>query len=223
MTTTPPESNVPAEASPSKKKALRKLLIPIVILSAVIVLLGASSLMIWAVTIKHSENVVVRQLSNWLPIPAAKVGDTTLLYRDFLKARVTLKTFLKSEAAKKQGMPGELDAALEGNILEKMIAEAALEELAATKNVTVSEEELRAKFADIITAVSSTTPDVGLYLLQNFGWNEEDFRQEVLRPALLEQQLAIIMAGESSDDPNALGVYMEGRMKAADVVRYLKF
>ena len=40
-------------------------------------------------------------------------------------------------------------------------------------------------------AASTTTPDVGVYLLKNFGWDEENFRQEVLKPALLEQHVGV--------------------------------
>lgn len=189
----------------------------------IIGLLGLTAGVTWAVSVKHSQHAVIRKMADVLPIPAAKLGEKKLLYRDFLRARDTLRTFLSSSAAKEQEIQVPLDAALEKNVLEKMLTQAALEELAAQKNVTVSDTELRQTFSEVIAAASSTTPDVSVYLLENFGWNEEDFRQQVLRPALLEERLAVALRDEQQGDPNALGMYLEKRLQEEDVVRYLRF
>lgn len=195
----------------------------VITLLVVLILVGLSAGTAWAIFVKKSGHPIVRGLSNALPIPAAKLGDRTIYYRDYVKSRDTLRVFLASPAAKEQNLSLTLDAALESNVLEKLIHEAALEELAANRNISVGDEELRAFFADVIASASSTTPDVGLYLLQNFGWNEEDFRQNVLKPALLEQKLGVELANASEGDPNALAIYLEERLQRKDVVRYLRF
>ncbi|MEK7655865.1 MAG: hypothetical protein AAB386_04265, partial [Patescibacteria group bacterium] len=60
-------------------------------------------------------------------------------------------------------------------------------------------------------------------LLKNFGWDEENFRQEVLKPALLEQHVGAALAQEKQGDLNALQTYMTERLAKPDVVRYLRF
>lgn len=200
--------------------------LPVLIIAGVLCLLvlaSAGAALTWEVYIKHSDGVFIRKTAEILPITAAKIGKRKILYRDFLKSKDTLRTFLASPAAKEQDISVPLDQALEKNILEKLVNQAALEELAEQKNITVSDEELRAFFTDVISAASSTTPDVGVYLLENFGWDEEDFRQNVLKPSLLEQRLAVRMAEENNGDGSALATYMEKRLQEKDVVRYLKF
>ena len=186
-------------------------------------LVGSAAAASWAIMVKHSEAPVIRSLTNALPIPAARLGATTIYYRDFLKARDTLRVFLASPAAKDQpGLPQAMDATLEQNVLDKLLNQAALEELARQKNVSISDTELRQYFTDVISAASSTTPDVGVYLLQNYGWSEEDFRQNVLKPALLEEKLGVEMQKENNGDASALATYLDKRMKQKDVVKYLR-
>lgn len=205
------------------KKFITRFIIPIIAGSiGLILILAVSVSMVWAVTIKHSESAIVRKLSQALPIPAAKIGSRRLYYRDFLKARDTMRVFIKSDAAKDQGLNSNMDQTLESNIIEKMLTQAALEELAAKNNVSVSDEELRGNFAEVVAAASSTTPDIGLYLLQNFGWTEEDFRQQILKPAMLEQRLFTILQKEDPSE-EALRNKIVARLKEGDVVRYLKF
>ncbi|MBU0540105.1 SurA N-terminal domain-containing protein [Patescibacteria group bacterium] len=209
--------------SDEKKKRVPLLVLIIAGVLCLLVLASAGAAFTWEVYVKHSEGVFIRKTAEILPITAAKVGSKKVLFRDFLKSKDTLRTFLNSPAAKEQNIGVPWDATLEKNVLEKLVSQAALEELAEQKDVTVSDEELRAFFADVISAVSSTTPDVGVYLLENYGWNEEDFRQNVLKPSLLEQRLATKMAEENNGDESALATYMEKRLQEKDVVRYLKF
>ena len=215
-------AEVGGEAKPLKKgsKKMGAVVTAIVLL---LVIVGGVAGVMWEVTVKHASGAAIRKISELLPIPAARVGGKTILYREYLKSRDTLITFLNSDAAKTQGINTKLDTDMEKNVLEKLVNQAALEELAEQKKITVNDEELRAFFADVVAAASTTTPDVGVYLLKNFGWDEENFRQEVLKPALLEQHVGIALAQEKQGDPNALQTYMTDRLSKPDVVRYLRF
>jgi len=216
-----------APTKPFKKRTVsspKRLFIGIgVVVLILILLLGTLATGAWMIYIKHSDAGFIRALANRFPIPAARVGSRTIYYRDYLHTHDTLKTFLASPAAKAQNLQVPLDESLEKNILEKLVNEAALEELADQKHVTVTDEQLREYFSQVISSVSSTTPDVGVYLLQNFGWNEEDFRQQVLKESLLEQQLGEEMAKENNGDTQALANYMDKRLQQKDIVRYLRF
>lgn len=197
--------------------------ITIAIGSLFLLLLGGTAFMAWQIFVKRSDAGYVRSISSALPIPAARLGSRVVLYRDFLNSRETLKTFLASPAAKEQEMNVPFDANLERNALEKLLVQEALEEIAEERQIVVTEEELRQYFTEVLSAASSTTPDVGSFLLQNFGWNEEDFRQQVLRPALLEQKISADLAQEAGAESDALNRRVAARMEQADVVRYLRF
>lgn len=176
-----------------------------------------------AIYYKHSDSPSIRWLSRVLPIPAARVGRTSVLYRDYLKQHDALKHFLASPAAKAQQLNLALNADLEKNILEKLVAQQVLEQAASDRRVTVTDDDVRQSFTQVVAMASSTTPDVGVYLWDNFGWNEEDFRQSVVRPALLEEKLTKIMSNENQGDPGVLSAYMDKQLASKEVVRYLRF
>jgi hypothetical protein len=201
----------------------KKFFIILGVLIAALLVLGGIAAIGSAVFVARSDHAVIRQISGRLPIPAARLGQKTILYRDFLAERDTVKFFLNSEAAKEQGVDTAFDVSTEKNLLEKMLQDAALEELAEQKNITVTEEELRSFFAEVVLTAASTTADIGSYLLKNFGWSEEDFRQQVLRLDILGQRLAAELAKDKPDDPNALAAYLSERLQREDVVRYLRF
>jgi hypothetical protein len=213
--------SVSKTSAPADRRRVLFLIVGAVVI--VLALLGSIALASWSIFVKRSDGPAVRAITNALPVPAARLGSRTVLYRDFVHSRDTLKTFLASPAAQQEGMATPFDANLEKNALEKLLVQEALEELAAERNVTVTEEELRQYYSEVLSATSSTTPDVGKYLLETFGWNEEDFRQQVLRPALLEQRLSLQLTEEQAEDPNALATYMDARLKKEDVVRYVRF
>lgn len=217
------ESSVPSPVAPASKGSRSKMGLVIGIFAAILLVAGTGAGLVYSVYAKRSGGPVVRAVTSVLPLPAGRVGSRTILYRDFLKNRDTLERFLKSPAAAAQQLAVPLDATLEKNVLEKMMHETALNELANEKNVNVSDDELRKYFTDVVAQASSTTPDIGVYLLDNFGWSEEDFRQNVLRPALLEEKLGTTIATEKQGDPNALSAYLEERLARKDVTRYLKF
>jgi hypothetical protein len=193
------------------------------LLLILIIPLATGSVFAYAIFVRHSDQSLVRNIATIFPVPAARVGHRTILYRDYLKDRDTARLFLASPVAKEQNVALPSPQEVDRNLLEKLITQTALEELAEQRHVAISEEDLRAFFADVVLAASGTTPDVGVFLLKNFGWDEADFRLKVLRPALLESRLQDALAKEQNGDQQALGVYLDQRMKASDVVRYLRF
>lgn len=218
-----PESINPAPDTGEKPKS-RGIIVGIVVAAvAVVAILCAGVGVSYEIFAKRSENGAIRWIANVLPIPAAKVGNRTVLYRDYLESLDTVRIFVNSPAAKEQKLDLTVDAALEKNVLEKLVRQAALEEMAAAKGVAVTDPELRAFFTDVVAAASGTTSDIGVYLLENYGWNEEDFRQNVLRPALIEQRLTEKYSQDNQGDAAAFTTAVEARLKQSDVVRYLRF
>ncbi|MFH1078177.1 MAG: SurA N-terminal domain-containing protein [Patescibacteria group bacterium] len=220
---TPPSPTPSTSAAPSVSRRKTMIIVGVAVAVVLIAVLGLGVAVSSAVFASRSDSGLIRGLSSILPIPAAKVGSRTVLYRDFLKTCDTVKAFIASDAAKEQGLNVPFDATLEKNAFEKLIRQAAIEEFAAETGIEVTDAELRAFFTDVVAAASSTTPDVGVYLLENFGWNEEDFRQNVLKPALLEQRVGTKLTEEAEGDTMAFTAWLEERLAKPDVVRYVRF
>ncbi len=201
-----------------------KLIILFVALGAVIVLAAAGGLLTYEVYYKVNDSAVVRGVAGLFGLPAAKVGSRQVSYAKFLMTRDAVKRFVNSEAGKEVGATMPPENALNKNILERLVRQEMIQEIADQKKLAVTDDEVKAIFADVVkAAASSTTPDISQYLWNNYGWNEENFRQEVLRPALLEQKLANEMAKEKQGDQNALETELAARALKPDVVYYLKF
>jgi hypothetical protein len=197
-----------------------------IILVVVLVLLGVlggTAALGWEIYVKRSESPMIRKITEMLPIPAARLGSRVVLYRDFVHSRDTLRKFLASPAAKDEGLNVAFDETLEQNALEKLLVQQALEEIAEQKKVSVTDDELRQYYSEVLATTSSTTQDPSQYLLDNFGWDEEDFRQNVLRPALIEQKLTLAFGEENATDTDALNRAVAARMEQKDVVRYVRF
>ena len=186
-----------------------------------ILVLGAVTATTWSIFVNRSENAVVRTISKTFPIPAAKLGDRTVLYRDYIDARDTMRIFLASDAAKEQGIAVPFDQTLEQNVLERLLHEQALYEIAEQYEVQVTDAELRSFFSEVTAAATSTAPDISVYLLQTYGWDEETFRQKVLRPALMEQKVSIEVTKQNP--ASSLPILIVERIAQDDVKRYVRF
>lgn len=198
--------------------------IAVAALFVVITAVGTAAGTAWAMYVKHSDSMTVRRIASAFSIPAARVGDRTVSYLDYLSAKETMRIFLASEAAAQQGISIPFDQELEKNIFEKLINEAALFDVAEARGIDVADSELRAFYADVVQAASGTTSDIGQYLLDTYGWDEETFRQRVLRVALTEEKLTASFAGDgASVDPAAVATAIRERLDRDDVKRYLRF
>lgn len=193
-------------------------------LGLLLVLVSAIGLMLYGVYFKVNASGPVRVMARVLNLPAARVGSQTVSYDRFLMTRDAVVMFINSEAGQEVGayMPSEKE--LNDNILERLIRQAMIADLSGQKNIFVKNEQVDLVFEDVKSAAaSSTTPDVGEYLWKNYGWQEADFKEGVLRPGLLEQALATAMSQESGGNQYALEQALAAKREESDVVVYLRF
>ena len=187
-----------------------------------LVILGLIASAMYGIYFKTKDDATTRFVANVLSLPAARVGSKRISYSRFLRTRDAVRRYLSSPAGQADVAVMPTEQELNNSIIENLIQQEMVKEIAAEKNITVSDDDVRAIFADVVSeAASSTTPDVAQYLYDNYGWNEEDFRQEVLRPALLDQNVAIQLANEAQGDQSALESYLQLRRTQPDVVVYL--
>lgn len=206
------------------KKSSAKLLGLFAASGLLLVIVILVSLVVYRAYYQTSDSGFTRVVAKTFNLPAARVGSVSVSYDDFLLTRDAVWRFLNSDAGKALG--GDVPPAKEvdKNILEQLIRQAMVKEIAAERDLSVLDDDVRAVFADVVAAAaSSTTPDVAQYLWENYGWNEEDFRVKVLRPALLEQKVAVTMAQEAEGDQMALEYALMARREEPDVIVYLHF
>lgn len=189
---------------------------------AVFAIACASAVFLWGMYYQHWDNAIVARLAESMPIPAARIGDRTILYRTYLRDVRSVETYLSSPEAKDQHLTRPLVNDDRKNVLERLIREAALEDLAIARKVEVSDAQMNVAFAEF-SAGATTTQDLEALLRDNFGWTIDDLKSHLIRPALLTRLLAASYAVDHGNDPNALEKYLDERVQRPDVVRYVKF
>ncbi len=172
----------------------------------------------------QNEDALTRSLAGWLRLPAARVGSHAVTYQDYLAHLGSLRVFLEGPLAAAQGLGGPLTPAHRQSALDRAIRLAAIDELAQAAELTVTPLDVERAYEGMLAqAGTSTTPgELQDFLRDQFGWNEEEFKRYVIRPALLEDASRVKRTRETSDE-TSFDRELEERMKREDVVKYLSF
>lgn len=187
-----------------------------------IALFGAG--LFWhAVYIRHWEDPIVTRIAGAVPIPAARFAGSSILFRDYLADVESLKTYLSSTEAKDANLSREITDEDRKQALERLLREAAIQELAAERNVTLSDEEVQLAITSEFMAAGGDKAAFEAYLREAFRWTLQDFEKHIVRPVLFERKLAASYATDHGDDLQALQTFLDERVMRDDVVRYIKF
>ena len=171
----------------------------------------------------HWETPFAVSVANALPIPAANFAGHPVLLRDYYRDVKAVKTYLSSDEAKSQGIARSVTDADRKQVLERLIAEDAINEAASLRNITIKDGELDQLIDSQFNASGTTRGDLEKYIQTNYGWTFDDFKMHIARPALLTRYLTASFAVDHPNQQDALNQYMIERMKRSDVVRYLTF
>jgi hypothetical protein len=188
---------------------------------------GIAAVFFWGIYARHWDGPVVASIANVAPIPAARVGNRVVLFRDYLSDVRSIERFLSSEDAKRQGLSRPPTIEDRRSAIDRLMEEAALMELAEQRNLSIGQEEVTVYTQQAINefAQSSgrTAADIEPYLRETYDWSLEDFQKHIVKPALLMRILTASYAADHGGDNQALRTYLETRLRQPDVVRYLQF
>ena len=188
-------------------------------LTVFVLFLGAATAVAYGVYQKRSDSSLVRAFGS--AYPAARVGFHVISYGDFLRSRDTLRVYLNSDAAKQAQLAGPMSLSVEKNALDRLVRDAAVSDMAQRKNIQVSDADVQKAFSQLMLSASTTKPDVDQYLKQTFDWNQDQFRQYVMRPALTEQRLAQALTTSTADQQTVVEQAIDARLAQPDVKYYL--
>jgi len=158
----------------------------LVLLVAVCIGYGFSS-----VYISRSEKPFVRSMAAILHLPAAKVGDRTVSYEEYLAHVDAQRAFLSGPIAKDAGVVRDITDAERKEAYERAIRIEAVEGLAIESGLEVTSLDVDRAYEDLVSrAGTSTTPDeIQVFLKAQFGWDEASYKRYLLRPAYIEEIL----------------------------------
>ena len=195
-----------------------KLFWPVIIVAGILFAGAASAAgFLWGVYYKHWDTPFVAKVADVTPLPAARIGARTILYRNYLRDVRSVERYLSSDEAKSINVSRPMTDDDRKNALERLLREAALDELAEARNVTVSEAQMQ-EAMQTLNLTSTTTKEFEDLIAKNFGWTMEDFKTHVVRPSLLTNVMTSSYAVDHGNDPKALEKYLDERMQEKDVV-----
>ncbi len=170
------------------------------------------------------EGPGMRMMASVLHVSAAQVGDKKIAYGEYLHHLDAERKYLSGPAAKAQGMPSELTPELRKEALDRAIRIAAVEEFAQKRGVIVTPLDVDRVYDGLIAqAGTSTSPgEIQSFLRDQFGWNEAEFKNYVVRPALMEDVLKQkeFLATKKAD---AFDNELNERLKQPDIKIYMAF
>ncbi len=158
-----------------------------------------------------------------LHVPVARVGSYTIPYQSYRIHLDAEARFLAGPIAQAQGLSPIVTSEVRTRALERAMRIAAVDEMAAEQKIVVTPLDIERVFDGLVAqAASSTTPvEMHAFLQEAFGWTEADFKQQVLRPAMLEDVLRN-KKFQATKDEGAFEKELQERLHRPDVKRYLK-
>jgi hypothetical protein len=169
------------------------------------------------------ENDMVRGLAGIAPVPAASFAGKPISLRDYFHDVDSIRTYLASADAKSQGLARAMTSDDKRQVLERLLEEAAINELAFSRRVTVSDDEVNQAIQQQFNTTGKSDAQLTQFVHDTFGWSMDDLKMHLVRPILLERKIAASYAADHNNDLNALQQYLDERLKKKDVVRYVKF
>lgn len=205
-------------------------------LTALVILGAASSTVYYGVYVKQSETGIFRTIGG--PLPVARVDGKAISYNDYLFHLKAGQTFLNSPIAQQEGIPAEAFNQIRKSSLDRAIRIQTVENLSQEKGIKIEAADIDRAFEDLISrseeasasstgAVASSTAEsvaanraeaIGV-MTQLFGWNEAEFKQYMVRPALLEDLVLQKLQDEGKSAEQAQQTIID-RIDAAK--RYIK-
>lgn len=137
------------------------------------------------------QNDAVLWAAKYIPFPVAMIGSDALSYHEYQTDVPNIASFLERNA--------EPDAAAQLNlshdvytrriILNKMVGESVLDEIAADRKVVVAQADIDSTY-DGYVQQSGNAADVEEYIQQLYGWTVPEFKTKLIRPQVVQDKIA---------------------------------
>lgn len=192
----------------------RTLVIAVSAVLTVVALAGTAYVSLaYAIYAYQPDTPVIRTMADLLQIPAAKVGKEYVPYTAYLKHLDALRVFLAGPYAASSGFSGTLTADLKKQTLDQAIRISMVKQMAAERHFVVTNSDVDQAYDELIARNTSTTPgDFHTYLHDSFNWTEQDFKDNVVRPAITEDGLRSQAAKTNDNDPTVFDKDLQDRL-----------
>jgi foldase protein PrsA len=155
-----------------------------------VLLFVASGIFAYVGARSFSESSVVLTLTRVFGVPVAKVNGERILYADYVADKKIIEMYNEQQG-------GQLDAAgISDVVLQRLIANTLLVQEARSFGVAVSDKELDDELNTLFEQAPSREEAERSFVEQfsQFGWDMDDYKQNVLYYAVLQKKLTEAVA-----------------------------
>src|SRR3989344_453706 len=182
------KKNKPAE-NPRQSKGKRGFLKTFLLTAIFLIVVVAVGLSLAIYNFK-STNSIVLAVTKVIPYPVAIVNYQSLSYYDWQKQAATLANFYQKEKSFSPEIVTPSLAETQQHVLDRMIDQVLLEQLAKKYNITVTQKEIDTQTDSLIQEVGDQEAFVS-QLESLYGWDINDFQKEILIPLMLKEKLKV--------------------------------
>lgn len=184
----PVEDASQASSKIPKKTNVRT--ITLVAVGVIIVVVGGLSAFVYT----HAANdKTVKALTTRLPFPALFVGRSVVTYQEYYNEQDSLKKYFASSAV--QGTKTPTEDQLNGMIAQTLTNKAVVKTLAGNYGLTLDQSKVEAFYQNVLKQNAGQTPaTIEKQLKDTFGWTVLEFKQHVVEPIVLSQEVSDYIA-----------------------------
>jgi len=146
------------------------------------------------------QNPAVLWVARLIPFPVATIGGDWLSYYEYQTDVPNIASFLERNSPPDAAAQLKLsyDVYTRRIILNKMVGESVLDDIAKSRNVTVAQADIDSTY-DGYVQQSGNAADVEQYIKQLYGWTVAQFKIKLIRPQVVQDKVAASYFQEVKD------------------------
>ncbi len=199
---------------------------PVAVLIVVVIIIGWYVALGVGVYSGRWHGAKTERLLRWTPLPVATVGWQPLSYATYLDQRQAVDHYTKYVQTSSAGVYQAQSAAdTSATALTKMIRLKASEKLLKKLKVAVSVADINQAYTSQLVQ-NGNADQVKATIRQLYGWSPEQFKQQVIRPAIIRDKLqeklsfdASISAAAKTQAEKVLGLVKAGQETFTDLAK----
>lgn len=205
-TQAPTSHTTPSEPINPKADKSKKMFVVGIVILFIVVLAALIGFGLFRVYKQAASDRFTTTVARVLNLPAFKVNDTTISYStylDDLRAIHQVQSFTMAQSGQTESPVTELQ--LRDQVIQRLVQDALIEQVARGYGVVVSSTELDAYKSSVLAQRGVTSTEAAdKILVSMFGWNLATYEQKVMMPVLLYQKVA---AAAKNDEKVSKQIY----------------
>lgn len=157
------------------------------LLLAVVIIL---SITLYRVYYKTSEDKFTGVVATILRLPAVKVEGQTITYKDYLNDMNAIRQVKNYDSQNNGALSSATEEQLRNQVLWRLVTNALVDKLAKENGVVVKQEEIDTIKTQVLSQFGGDETKLNAELQKRYGWNLQTYQDRVIKPYVLEQDLA---------------------------------